>query len=124
VGESRSLPPKYLSGVRGAFSFENRTLIAFSFFGRTDKISDILSSPSKYRDKTVKVEGKVIESLIAFEIGYFILSDDTGSITVIPSKTFPKKGETVTIKGKVNTAFVIDDKSLTVIVEEGEKDEK
>lgn len=38
-------------------------------------------------------------------------------IAVIPSKTFPKVGEEVQIKGMVKNAFVIGDKSLTVIME-------
>ncbi|MBI4838955.1 MAG: hypothetical protein HY806_07435 [Nitrospirae bacterium] len=51
-------------------------------------------------------------------MGYFVISDDTDSITVIPSKTFPKVGEEVKIKGTVKNAFVIGDKSLMVVVEE------
>jgi|GEM_PF-2765934 len=96
---------------------------SFNFpFNKTDKISDILSSPSRYNGKLVNVKGKVTESLIALETGYFVISDGTDSIVIIPSKTFPKVGEEVKIKGTVKNAFVIGDKSLTVIVEEGEND--
>ena len=92
---------------------------SFDFpFNKTEKISDILSSPSSYSDKLVNVKGKVTESFIALEVGYFVISDGTDSIVVIPSKTFPKVGEEVKIKGTVKTAFVIGDKSLTVIVED------
>ena len=87
-------------------------------FGRTEKISEILASPSKYSEKKVTVKGKVTESIIAFGVGYFVVSDGTDSIAVIPSKTFPKVGEEVKIKGMVKNAFVIGDKSLTVVVEE------
>ncbi|MFA4827825.1 MAG: hypothetical protein WC855_10915 [Thermodesulfovibrionales bacterium] len=52
-------------------------------------------------------------------MGYFVVDDTTETIAVIPSKTFPKVGEEVKIKGKVKNAFVIGDKSLTVVVEEG-----
>ena len=96
---------------------------SFNFpFNRTEKISDILSSPSKYSGKLVNVKGKVTESFIALEVGYFVISDGTESIVIIPSKTFPKVGEEVRIKGKVKNAFVIGDKSLTVIVEKGGND--
>jgi hypothetical protein len=95
---------------------------SFNFpFNKTEKISDILSSPSRYTDKFVSVKGKVTESFIALEVGYFVISDGTDSIVIIPSKTFPKVGEEVKIKGKVKNAFVIGDKSLTVIVEEEKK---
>jgi hypothetical protein len=87
-------------------------------FNRIEKISDILSSPSKYSGKSVNVKGKVIESFIALEVGYFVISDGTDSIVIIPSKTFPKFGEEVQIKGKVKNAFVIGDKSLTGVVEQ------
>ena len=50
-----------------------------------------------------------------------MISDGTDSIVVIPSKTFPKVGEGVKIKGTVKNAFVIGDKSLTVIIEEGKE---
>ncbi len=70
----------------------------------------------------VNVKGKVTESLIALEVGYFVISDGTESIAVIPSKTFPKVGEEVKIKGTVKNAFVVGDKSLTVIVEKEEND--
>jgi ABC-type hemin transport system substrate-binding protein len=85
-------------------------------FSSTESISKILESPSKYHDKVVSVKGKVTESIVAFGVGYFVLSDRTSSIVIIPSKTFPKVGEEVYIKGSVKNAFVIGDKSLTVIM--------
>ena len=90
-------------------------------FSSTQSISKVLESPSKYQDKIVAVKGKVTESIIAFGVGYFVLSDGTSSIAVIPSKTFPKVGEEIKIRGKVKNAFVIGDKSLSVILEEEKK---
>lgn len=87
-------------------------------FSVTTKISDILASPSKYSDTVVRVKGKVTESLVFFGQGYFVIADGTGFIAVVPSKTYPKTGEDVTIKGYVKNAFVIGDKSLTVIIED------
>lgn len=81
------------------------------------KITDILASPSKYADGSVRIKGKVTESFIFFGQGYFMVADGTGAIAVVPSKTFPKTGEDVTIRGQVKNAFVIGDKSLTVIIE-------
>ncbi len=83
----------------------------------TTKITDILASPSKYSDGLVSVKGKVTESFIVLGQGYFMISDGTGVIAVVPSKTYPKTGEEVTIRGQVKNAFVIGDKSLTVIIE-------
>ncbi|MBF0556758.1 MAG: hypothetical protein HQK96_19760 [Nitrospirae bacterium] len=91
------------------------------FPSRTTKIGNILASPSKYEDRLVRVKGKVTESVIVFGVGYFKISDSTGAIVVIPSKTFPKMGEEVTINGQVKNAFVVGDKSLTVIIENSER---
>lgn len=86
------------------------------------KIRDILASPSKYSDALICVKGRVTESLVFFGQGYFVIADGTGIIAVVPSKTYPKTGEDVKIKGHVKNAFVIGDKSLTVIIEDtGEK---
>jgi RecJ-like exonuclease len=90
-----------------------------SLFSSTESISIILESPSKYDNKIVRVRGKVTESLLVFGVGYFVISDESSSIAVIPSRTFPKVGEEVKIRGTVKNAFVIGDKSLTVIMEEG-----
>ncbi len=84
----------------------------------TTKITDILAFPSKYADSIVCVKGKVTESFIFFGQGYFMIADGTGVIAVVPSKTYPKTGEEVTIRGQVKNAFVIGDKSLTVIIED------
>ena len=83
----------------------------------TTKIADLLASPSQYANSVVRVKGKVTESFILLETGYFMIADGTGAIAVIPSRTYPKSGEEVTVKGQVKNAFVIGDKSLTVIVE-------
>ena len=88
-----------------------------NLFLGTVQISDIVASPAKYDDKMVQITGKVTESLIVLKTGYFVISDGKGSIGVIPSKTFPKVGEEVTVEGKVKNAFIIGDQSLTVIVE-------
>jgi hypothetical protein len=83
----------------------------------TTKIIDIVAKPSKYTDKLVRVRGKVTESFIIFGQGYFVIADDTGEIAVVPTKTYPKAGEAVAVRGIVKNAFVIGDKSLTVIIE-------
>lgn len=117
--------------VKKKLSFITLTLASLSILfscttgplSGTTKINDILASPSKYSDGLVSVKGKVTESFIFFGQGYFMIADSTGVITVVPSKTYPKIGENVTIKGQVKNAFVIGDKSLTVIIE-GDQDQK
>ena len=52
-----------------------------------------------------------------------MISDGTRVIAVVPSKTYPKTGEDVTIKGHVKNAFVIGNESLIVIIEVQERNE-
>jgi len=52
-----------------------------------------------------------------------VISDGTRVIAVVPSKTYPKTGEDVTIKGHVKNAFVIGNESLIVIIEVQERNE-
>ena len=87
----------------------------------TTKIADLLASPSQYADSVVRVKGKVTNSFMVFGKGYFTVADETGSIAIIPSKTYPKTGEEVTIKGRLKSAFVIGDKSLTVLIENSQQ---
>jgi hypothetical protein len=51
-------------------------------FPSTESISKILEHPSKYHNKIVTVRGNVNESIIAFGLGYFILSDGTSLYTL------------------------------------------
>nr|CBX26740.1 unknown protein [uncultured Desulfobacterium sp.] len=41
----------------------------------------------------MRVKGKVTESFLFLGQGYFMLADDTGTIAVIPSETYPKLGK-------------------------------
>lgn len=95
-----------------------------SLFGGTEKIADIIKSPSKFDGKMVTVKGKVSESFLVLGTGFFAISDESGSITVVPSKTFPKVNEEVEIEGTVKNAFVVGDKNLIVILEKGEENKR
>ncbi len=112
-----NLPFKGLSVILTFILFSLLPACTDSPLSRTDKITDILASPTQYGDRLVHVKGNVTKSFIVFGHGYFMIADETGAIAVIPSKTFPKTGEEVTIRGEVKNAFAIGDKSLTVIIE-------
>ena len=83
------------------------------------RISNVKSDPSKYQDKQVVVKGKVAESLgLPFlQKGMYQLDDGTDTIWVF-SKRVPLKGEKVTVKGVVENAITINDRTFgTIIVE-------
>ncbi len=86
------------------------------------KISDILVNPRQYDGKTVVVAGEVKESANLLFVKCYVVKDDTGEITIITDRAVPRSGERVRVKGVVNQAFSLGDRSLVVIVEKREGD--
>jgi len=84
-------------------------------------IADILQNPRKYEGIQVKVSGQVVETFGLIVIRYFTVKDDTGEIAVVTERPLPKKGEHVTITGKVQEAFSLGDQQLIVIKENSTK---
>lgn len=80
-------------------------------------IEKILNNPREYDGKMVVIEGRVVESANLLLLKYFVLDDETGQIVVVTEKAVPKQGQYVKVKGVVNQAFQIQDKSLIVIIE-------
>lgn len=81
------------------------------------RIGDIHASPRKFDGKQVTVKGTVTEAVNLLFVKYFVVRDDTGDIPVVTERILPARGETVTIKGKVQEAFALGDERLLVIVE-------
>lgn len=82
------------------------------------KIGDVRANPSRYAGKLVQLTGRVDQAVSVFSIGYFTLKDSGGEIVVIPSKTFPIAGESLTVRGRINPVFVVGEKSVVALVEE------
>mgnify|MGYP001142847624 CR=1 FL=1 len=83
-------------------------------------IGDITANPSPYQGKEVTIEGIVSNNfwLALLTKGAYKLTDDTGSIWVVCSHTPPEKNSEVKVKGTVEKAVSIGERSLgTVVVE-------
>lgn len=81
------------------------------------RIGDIHASPRQFDGRQVTVKGTVTESVNLLFVKYFLVRDETGEIPVVTEQVLPARGETVTIKGKVQEAFALGDERLIVIVE-------
>lgn len=90
-----------------------------NYFGFT-KIKEIIDSPMKFEGKEVKVKGVVENSLrIPFtEMVLYSLKDESGSILVIGSGTKPNNGDSLKVKGTVNTAIKIGDETFGTHIKE------
>ena len=87
----------------------------------TTDIADIKADPSQYEGKEVAIKGTVSNSfwLALLTKGAYQVTDDTGSIWVVTSHTPPDKDAEVRVKGTVESAITIGDRSLgTVVIEE------
>jgi hypothetical protein len=82
-------------------------LLAVLMFGACGarKVNQILSDPTKFANKDVKVEGTVTESYSVLGKGAYQVADGTGRIWVVSTKGVPRKGARVSVKGRVKEAF-------------------
>jgi hypothetical protein len=86
----------------------------------TTKIGDILADKSKYEGNEISINGTVGETawLAAAEKGTYQLGDGSGTIWVITTQPPPQQGQSISTKGKVQSAFTILGRSYgTVLVE-------
>jgi hypothetical protein len=67
------------------------------------KIKDILERPRDYENKEITIHGTVTESASILIAKYFVLQDNTGSIKVITDRVLPKKGEQLSVTGRIES---------------------
>jgi hypothetical protein len=88
------------------------------------KIGRIKADPTRFRDKTVKVDGRVTNSFGALVAGFYEIEDETGKIYVISRGGVPSSGARVKVKGNVLNAFTFMGKSLGTAIQEKSHDLK
>jgi hypothetical protein len=65
------------------------------------KIGRINADPSRYRNRTVRVSGTVVNSVGLLGTGGYQVEDDTGRIYVVSRSGVPSRGSHVTVTGTV-----------------------
>ena len=65
------------------------------------KIGRITADPSRFRNQTVRVTGRVTNSVGVMGKGGYQIEDDTGRIYVISGTGVPSRGSRVTVTGTV-----------------------
>ena len=68
-------------------------------------IDRIVADPMRYRDKDVKVSGRVADSYSLMDRGFYKLEDKSGELWVVSSRGVPRRGERVNVKGIVRQGF-------------------
>ena len=83
------------------------------------KIEKIVSNPTAYTGKEVAIEGEVTDRTAFFGVlKFYKLRDKSGEITVVTRKSLPEIKSVMSVKGKIDDAFIIGDQKLVVFVEE------
>src|ERR1700690_3597981 len=83
------------------------------------KIEKIVSNPTAYTGKEVAIEGEVTDRTAFFGVlKFYKLRDKSGEITVVTRKSPPETKSVMSVKGKIDDAFIIGDQKLVVFVEE------
>ena len=109
---------KTCRGLRATCSVVLALLLFACSLSAPMKIKQILDHPSQYDGRDVTIEGEVETSTNVLVFKYFVLRDDTGAIAVITHKAVPTRGERIRVRGRVNQAFALQGKSLTVIMQD------
>jgi hypothetical protein len=82
-------------------------------------INQLLSDPSRYDGKTVRVKGTVKGAVGGLGVGAYEIKDNTGSLTVVSDKGDPPRtGANLGVKGKFQALLSLGFKSLAVLREE------
>ena len=68
-------------------------------------INELLSDPSRYRNKEVTLSGSVVNSYSVLGSGAYQLDDTTGRLWVVSNAGVPRQGARVTVKGTVREGF-------------------
>jgi hypothetical protein len=71
----------------------------------TRTINHVLADPGRYRNKTVKLQGSVVDSYSLLNNGAYRIDDTTGQLWVVSNAGVPRRGARVTVKGRVQEGF-------------------
>ena len=86
----------------GAFT----SLVLLVSMGCAQKtVNDVMADPHRYRNKTVSLQGEVVESFSVAGHGFYRLDDATGRLWIFSQKGVPRKGARVSVKGKIHDGF-------------------
>jgi hypothetical protein len=86
------------------------------------RISRILADPSRYSNRNVRVEGRVINVVGALNSGLYEVDDGTGRIYVVSTRGVPSRDAHVKVDGTVQPGLNIMGRTLgTAIKESGHR---
>ena len=82
------------------------------------KIGRILADPSRYRNRTVQVDGTVVRSAGVMGTGGYQVDDGTGKIYVLSNRGVPRTGARVKVSGQVINGVELMGRSYGTAIQE------
>jgi hypothetical protein len=82
------------------------------------KIGRITADPARYRNQTVRVEGRVTNSFGALSVGGYQIQDETGKIFVLSNRGVPSGGSKVAVSGTVIEGVTVMGRSFGTTIQE------
>jgi hypothetical protein len=68
-------------------------------------INNVLADPSRYRDREVKISGRVDDSYSVADNGVYRVRDGSGQLWVVSTRGVPRKDAKVTVRGTIREGF-------------------
>ena len=68
-------------------------------------VNELLADPGRYRNRTVKLSGEVVDSYSVANRGAYQIDDGTGRLWIVSETGVPRRTAKVTIRGRVREGF-------------------
>jgi hypothetical protein len=81
------------------------TVVSTACASRT--VNQIMADPARYRNRDVRLSGRVIDSYGVASRGAYRIDDGTGQLWVVSEQGVPRRNARVTLKGRVRDGFNI-----------------
>jgi hypothetical protein len=94
------------------------TLAGACASGRTLSIGRLLEDPGRYDGETVRVEGRVMQSVGALGYGAYRINDGSGTMNVVTTEGgAPAEGAKIGVQGTFRAVYTFGSNSGTAIIE-------
>ena len=93
-------------------------LLCLVLTGCVQHIGRIMNDPAHYRNRSVTVEGRVVNVVGAMNNGIYQVDDGTGTIYVVSSRGVPNRNARVKVTGTVTPGVNIMGRSLGTAIQE------
>jgi len=88
-------------------------------FGQTP-VKEIVAAPAQFEGKEIRIRGKVKDGvkIPLLNLGMYVVDDGSGEVTVITLDKLPAVGDTVNVKGLVESTAILEGQAIGLRIRE------